>query len=518
MRKSFKWFFFYGVMIYFILSLLPFLMLVYFLVFKKIKVFKVIFLMYVFTFFLLFFVWKVSFITLVALSIAGAIKSFEVYLIIFSVILLFNLLKSHGKIEIIKEYLRSISDDVNVQIVLIGWFMVSFFEGIAGFGTPAAIAAPLLIFLGIRPMTAVIITLVADSVSVAFGAFGTPVIMGIQRTVENANIPLITKYIGFINSFISIFMPLLLLVIFYKVERKDMKELKKYARFAITAGFSFAVPYLICSFIAPEIPSVVASVVGLLVSLTLLRFGIFVKRHNHRLNVDIVSGFLPYLFLVATIFLVKFNLLGLKDWLVRNSLTFNLFGVLRESVSLYNPGLLILFTYLVFSILYKTSFKRNVNNFKHTLSKTSYALITLMFTLAFVKILVNSGMNSIGVESVPILIASSFQSLGLFYMIVSPFLGAFGAFLSGSATVSNMIFSPLQVSAASINNLPISLVLALQTVGAGAGNMIAIHNIIAVSAVVGLSEKEAFIIRKNVVVTSLYCLVAALIAIGIFMM
>ncbi|NCC71218.1 L-lactate permease, partial [bacterium] len=141
-------------MIEILLAFIPFVLIIVFLIFLNMKAFKVMFLAYVLTFIILFFYWKSSLEILFASSLRGFIMSLEVFLIILSVLFLYYLMKNTGKLEILKNFLENISSDKQIQIILIAWFLVSFFEGIAGFGTPAAIAAPLLVLLGVRAFSA----------------------------------------------------------------------------------------------------------------------------------------------------------------------------------------------------------------------------------------------------------------------------------------------------------------------------------------------------------------------------
>ncbi len=99
---------------------------------------------------------------------------------------------------------------------------------------------------------------------------------------------------------------------------------------------------------------------------------------------------------------------------------------------------------------------------------------------------------------------------GKAYLLISPFIGVLGAFMSGSNTVSNILFSSLQFETAVLLKLPEILIVTLQVVGGGIGNMICINNIVAVSATVGVVGMEGRIIRKNIIPVIIYGLAAAL--------
>ncbi|MDF2902472.1 MAG: lactate permease [Bacillus sp. (in: firmicutes)] len=131
--------------------------------------------------------------------------------------------------------------------------------------------------------------------------------------------------------------------------------------------------------------------------------------------------------------------------------------------------------------------------------------IALISTLAMVQVFSNSGLNAGSLISMPAYIADTFASrLGAVWVFVAPFLGELGSFITGSATVSTLTFSPIQYNVASQAGLDPYIVLAMQVIGSAAGNMIFVHNVVAASAVVGLAGKEGEIIRKTLIPAILY--------------
>ena len=139
----------------------------------------------------------------------------------------------------------------------------------------------------------------------------------------------------------------------------------------------------------------------------------------------------------------------------------------------------------------------------------------LVFTIPMVRILINSGVNGAELVSMPVAMASFVsESFGAVYPIFAPTVGALGAFIAGSNTVSNMMLAQFQFEVA--NQLAISgaILVALQAIGAAAGNMIAIHNVVAASATVGLLGQEGKTLRMTVIPTIYYVLAAG--ALGMF--
>ena len=129
---------------------------------------------------LAYFVWKVSAVQVAAASILGLIIAAELLYIIFGAILLLNTLEESGAIRRIRRTFSDITPDRRIQVIIIAWLFGSFIEGSAGFGTPAAVAVPLLVGLGFPPLAAVIAGMIIQSTPVSFGACGTPILVGVN--------------------------------------------------------------------------------------------------------------------------------------------------------------------------------------------------------------------------------------------------------------------------------------------------------------------------------------------------
>jgi len=137
-----------------LVSLLPFLVLTYLLLIQKVSAAKTMLAVYALTAGLLYFFWQADLHLLLGASLKGLVIGLELFLIIIGVMLLFFLLKHTGKLDDLERFFKAYSTDERIHVIIIGWFFVSFLEGVAGFGTPAAIAAPLLVVLGVKPLLA----------------------------------------------------------------------------------------------------------------------------------------------------------------------------------------------------------------------------------------------------------------------------------------------------------------------------------------------------------------------------
>jgi lactate permease len=137
--------------------------------------------------------------------------------------------------------------------------------------------------------------------------------------------------------------------------------------------------------------------------------------------------------------------------------------------------------------------------------------IALLFAIPLARIFINSGVNDANLPSMPLLLARSAADVaGPLWPLVAPWIGAFGAFIAGSNTVSNMMFSLFQFGVADQIGLSTLWIVALQAVGGAAGNMICIHNVVAASATVGLAGREGTLIRDVLVPFGYYVLAAGL--------
>ncbi len=499
--------------VYNLLAFIPFLIIIFFMVFKGYKPAKVMFATYIVTLLMLLLIWQVNISVLLASSFKGFFSALEIFLIIISILMLFNLLKENKKLDSIKYFMKSYTDDKNILIVLVGFFLVSFLEGIAGFGTPAAVAVPILVFLGISPFIAIVLCLIADTACVAFGAFGIPVLFGIQSSVPTANISLVTASIGIINGIISMCLPFVLIAIYNYFEHRKMKDFKSYIPFATFSGFSYGISYMFASFFLNiEMISVFASICGFIATIVYLQFTNYIKREKNKYAFEFALSFMPYFLLILMLALSRMNFMGFGSLLKKIALNMSLYkDVISFSFSFYSPGILILLTFVIFSLLYSTSLKQYLTIAKGSFNSSKNALVTLLFTLGFVQMIIYSHMNSLQILGIPHLIGEIFSRTGVFYIFFAPMIGAFGAFVAGSATVSNLIFGPLQSSISQMSIYPEHLILALQTVGGGAGNMVAIHNVIAACSLVGLNNYESTIIKYNAKILFFYTLIAGFI-------
>ena len=179
----------------------------------------------------------------------------------------------------------NISPDRRVQITVIVWLFGSFLEGVAGFGTPAAVVAPLLLALGFPALAAVILGLMVQSTAVTFGAIGTPVLVGLNNGLVSSFatqadkvsfLEAATDRIAYTHCIIGTFIPwfMICVTIFVFGYKADRRKCLTIAPFALFAGLSFTIPYMLTAvFLGPEFPSIFGSLIGLVIVTSAVRKG-----------------------------------------------------------------------------------------------------------------------------------------------------------------------------------------------------------------------------------------------------
>ena len=242
--------------------------------------------------------WEIPSIRVMASTIEGFFITFNILYIIFGAILLLNTLKYSGAISVIRDGFSDISTDRRVQLVIIIWLFGSFIEGAAGFGTPAAITAPLLVALGFPAAAAVMLGMMVQSTPVTFGAVGTPILVGVRGGLENPDLTgsltaqglnfsdyllIITSNIAVIHFLVGTIMPLFMSAMMTRFfgTNKSWKDGLAIWPFALMGGFAFTVPYLLTGiFLGPEFPSLLGALIGLSIITYVAKRGVLVPKDS----------------------------------------------------------------------------------------------------------------------------------------------------------------------------------------------------------------------------------------------
>ncbi len=471
------------------------------------------------------YIWQMDTLWIVGSMIRSFSITLEIMFIIFGALLLLITLKSTGAFKSLEKIFKGISTDARIQAIIIGWFFVSFIEGIAGFGTPAMLAAPLLIALGFPALLSVIVTLIGDSVAVTFGAVGVPITIGIAEGFGGSvSSSIIGEMAALIHVFLSPIIPLAIMLIVGKKLGSSLKDNLAFWPLALVSGLSFTIPsYLIAKLLTPEFPSIIGALIGGFIMILLLRKGFFQPQKSlsfskpleetplsekDNLNIkDATRSLLPYALIITLLLVTRIPVLGIGDKL--QSLSFSLPDIFNLPAShnlalLYSPGAVFIIVVLLGLILKHMSYRQFRQSLQTSISRITLPFVGLFFVLSVVQVMLFSGHNISGYESMPMELAGTLAKAGFVWPFIAPFVGVLGSFISGSSTVSNLLFSSLQGTTAIATGASVILILALQATGSAVGNMIALHNIIAAQSVVGLQGKEGRILRSTFPVVLLY--------------
>ncbi len=545
-----------------IFALLPILSVVLFLVVLRWPASRAMPICYATAALLALFVWKVPFVQVSAASLRGLLIAGELLYIILGAILLLNTLEQSGALNTIRETFRNISPDRRIQVIIIAWLFGSFIEGSAGFGTPAAVAVPLLVGLGFPPMAAVVSGLIIQSTPVSFGAVGTPILVGVNtglsadKSIEafaseaGLNWSEFIAQIGFrvalLHAIIGILIPLALVTMmtrFFGKNRSCAEGLVVW-RFAIFAALAMTIPYVLVAFLlGPEFPSLIGGLCGLAIVIPVAKRGWLSpkdepwefedqaqwdtswtgiqtqKPHSEHRKLPTWLAWTPYILVAALLVLTRLKSLPLLGWIRSVQIQFP--EILGTSISrtiepLYLPGTVFILVSLITFGLHRMTRQNYQRAWGDSLKTIIRASVALIFTVPMVQVFINSSGGQAGFAEMPIALANGVENLaGDAWPLFAPLIGGIGAAVAGSNTVSNMMFSLFQFEVGVRIQVDPVWIVALQAVGGAAGNTICVHNVVAASAVVGLLGQEGAIIRKTAIVFIYYISLAGFVGYSI---
>ena len=553
-----------------ILSLLPIVSVAIFLVMLRWPASRAMPIAYIVAAALALFVWQLPIPKILAASVNGLIIAGTLIYIIFGAILLLNTLQQSGAMNTIRQGFSDITPDRRIQVIIIAWLFGTFIEGSAGFGTPAAVAVPLMVGLGFPAMAAVVAGMIIQSTPVSFGAMGTPILVGVNTglSADPGMIAYATElgfsewedFLAFIGTKIAIihaaagtFIPLLVTAVmtrFFGANRSFADGFKVW-KFAIFAALSMTIPYLIvATFLGPEFPSMFGGMIGLAIVVTAAKNGFlmpdvsdnwdFDAKENweaewtgtmqsdnsasaDRAPIGLIRAWSPYLFVAGLLVLTRLRALNMEAFLRSDHplITWSWTEIFGSDISasfqpLWSPGTIFIIVSLLTILVHglkASEYKVALNSSLKTLIPASTALV---FTVPMVQVFINSSGGGAGYEQMPIALAEGVANLaGSAWPFFSTFIGGLGAFVAGSNTVSNMMFSLFQFGVGERILADPTWIVALQAVGGASGNIICVHNVVAASAVAGLIGKEGSVIRKTLLPFLYYALMTGALGYGI---
>ncbi len=495
-------------------------------------------------------VWEMPGTAIAAASIQGLFITFDILMIILGAILLLNTLKYSGALSSIRHGFSAISPDRRVQVIIIAWMFGCFIEGASGFGTPAAIVAPLMVALGFPAVAAVMLGMMVQSTPVTFGAVGTPVLVGVRGGLDSPEVlealaarglemsdylQVVTVNVVSLHAIAGTIMPLFMVAMMTRFfgANKSWREGLSIFPFALLGGVAFTVPYYLTGrFLGPEFPSILGALIGMVIMTAAARARFLVPKNSWdfpaesawpadwsgRLHIDLDEhsdgmplwkAWLPYLLVAGLLVLTRLPELPFGTMLKSVRLGWD--SILGTPISaattpLYLPASILIGVACLTVLLHRMPGKK----FRMALSESSKMLFgagfVLIFAIPMVRIYINSGAGP-ELASMPIIMAQWVSTnVGEVWPMFAPTIGALGAFIAGSNTVSNLMFVLFQYGVAQNLGVSMAMIVALQAVGAAAGNMIAIHNVVAASATVGLLGQEGRTLRRTLIPTIYYLL------------
>ncbi|MEX0377256.1 MULTISPECIES: L-lactate permease [Bacillus] len=441
------------------------------------------------------------------------------WIIIMSVFL-YKISVKTGQFDVIRASVLSITNDHRLLVILIGFSFGAFLEGAAGFGAPVAITAALLAGLGLNPLYAAGLCLIANTAPVAFGAMGIPITVAGQVTGIDPH--KIGQMAGHQLPFLSLFVPFFIVFLMdgFKGVRQTWPAL-------FVAGSSFAITqFITATFLGPELPDITSALVSL-VSLSLFlkvwqpKEIYQSKEANNevaatttsmpKLTVGkVVKAWSPFIILTVMVVIwsqsffkalfapggaleslvFKFEVPGLHNLVMKAEPIVNkptpYEAILKLDV-LSATGTAILIACIISIFILKMSAKDAVATFKETLNELKMPILSIGFVLGFAFIANYSGLSST--------LALALAGTGGLFPFFSPFLGWIGVFLTGSDTSANALFSNLQAITAQQVGVSEVLLVAANTTGGVTGKMISPQSIAIACAAVGLAGKESDLFR-----------------------
>lgn len=505
-------------------------------------------------------VWSVEPLSIVASTIQGLGIALDILYIVFGALLLLATLNASGAMSSIRAGFTRVSPDRRVQAIIIAWTFGAFIEGASGFGTPAAVVAPLLLALGFPAMAAVMAGLIIQSTPVTFGALGTPILVGVRgglagTSAEESLIAAggsldvflveVTHTAALLHASVGILIPLFIaamLTKFFGADRRFSEGLAIWP-FAIFAGLAFVGPYwLTARFLGPEFPSLLGGLVGMVIVVTAARSGFlqpkvawdFAPRERWepswmgdlepdtsapRQTIGTARAWSPYVILAGVLVLTRIPDLGIQSALRSVNPTWRdilgYAGINAGFEFLYLPGFMFLIAVVASYFIHGMQASEIRSSWRMAGQQIVKAAPALLIAVPLVRIFINSGttFSSGDLASMPLILAEGASAaVGGSWPAVAPIIGALGAFAAGSNTISNIMFAQFQFATAEAIGASPIVVVAAQAVGGAAGNMVTVHNVVAAAATVGLIGREGDLLRKTVIALGYYLLAAGALA------
>ena len=469
----------------------------------------------------------------------AAFGIFPIMWIVVNAIWVYNLTVSTGHFDVLRRSFGAVSDDQRIQAIIIAFCFGALLEALAGFGTPVAISAVMLIALGFSPLKAASVSLVANTAPVAFGAIAVPITT--LAKVTGLSVGDLSSVVGRQTPVLAVIVPLVLV---FMVDGK--RGVRQVWPVALLGGVVFGVAQFVsANYISTQLTDIIASLVSAAAIVAFLR--VWQPAHiltgerlddaavsqrlaqatgssNRRTRVhtggggggggggadsddaqpedsaaDVVKAYAPYLIIIVVFSLAQIG--PIKDFLAKGATKFNWPGLHIQGPDgkapssvvfafgwLSTAGTLLLIAGVLTMVVLKVGPLQALRDYVRTLDQLKWAILTVAAVLALAYVMNLSGQT--------ITIGMWLAGAGGLFALLSPVLGWIGTAVTGSDTSSNALFGTLQVSAAKSAGLSEVLLAAANSSGGVLGKMISPQNLAIGAAAAGMAGKEGELFRK----------------------
>lgn len=473
------------------------------------------------------------------LAVAGAKGVWDAIFILYVIwpaLLLYQITKQSGAYDALRQGISKFSRNELFIILALSWVFASFLQGIAGFGAPVAVVVPLLIAVGVKPVYAVVMGVVAHAWARFFGTLGVGWLATLQ--VGNLEYPVRAAFEASLLILIPTYLGGLLVVWLYG----RGPALRHAWPLVLILGTILGVGQLLVAFISPELSTFLAAAVALLALYPLSRWkrfgdpiqGIPVrpamvdrKEGEQKEEAPVMSlamSFLPYIILTAvTLSVLLIRPLNEALRQVRIGLPFPAvetgFGVQNAAVSSYapitvftHPGMMLLVTVVIVWLVYNSRGYYDAWAKRHTPERVWPALLidAVPASVPVIAFLVTSRVLDHSGQSLTIAYGIAAVSSPMVYASVASVIGALGAFMTSSSTASNVLFGGVQSSVAQLHGLSRETIIGAQAAGSAYGNAIAPANIVLGTSIAGVKGQEGAVLRITIPWTVLVAVLTGL--------
>ena len=500
-------------LIMFVLALLPILWLVLALCGMKMEAWKASFGALIVSTALALGVWKMSVINVATAALEGmAMAIWPIVIVIIAAVFTYNLTVHTGAMEVIKGMLTSVSSDMRVLCLLIGWCFGGFLEGMAGFGTAVAIPASMLMALGFDPITAILCCLVANGVPTMFGSIGIPTTTLASITGLDPIKLALTQALQ-VAPFVIITPFLMVMIV-----GGGPKALKGVLPITLITGLAVSLPEIAtAAFIGADLPMVVAAVCALIVTFLVAlkmkgdvpaEYRLETPKQEGELTVNkALTAWSPFILIFVVLVLTSKLVPFINGPLSAIKTTVNIYQGNPDATLTFTwintPGVLILICGLIGGTIQKCPFPEMMSVLGATCKQMSKTILTMLAVLGCAKIMGYSGM-------IASIAAFFVGTLGGLYPLMAPVLGALGTFVTGSGTSSEVLFGSVQQSAAQAIGADEYWLCAANSLGISAGKMLSPQSIAIGTASCGLVGKDGEVLGKVAVYAFAFVIVMAI--------